>query len=91
MAQSSQKRRISVTIDADLLSVVDQLTDNRSAAFEEALRLWRAQKLQDQLKTFYQQRSQSAADEEIEWVRDTQDGAIAHWNSEFPWEDEASS
>jgi Post-segregation antitoxin CcdA len=91
MAQSSQKRRISVTIDAELLSIVDQLTDNRSAAFEEALRLWRTQKLQDQLKTFYQQRSQSADDEEVEWVRDTQDGAITHWDNEFPWEDEASS
>lgn len=91
MAESIQKRRVSVTIDADLLSTVDQLTDNRSAAFEEALRLWHAQKLQAQLERFYQQRSQAAVDEELAWVRATQDSAVAYWDKEFPQEDEAAS
>jgi metal-responsive CopG/Arc/MetJ family transcriptional regulator len=88
MAQSSQKRRISVTIDAELLTIVDQLTDNRSAAFEEALHLWRAQKIQSQLQKFYQARSQAVANEEEVWVADTQDAAIAHWDDEFPWDDQ---
>ncbi len=73
-----------------MLNVIDQLTDDRSAAFEEALRLWQAQKIQDQLKNYYQQRSQAAINEEVEWARDTQDSAIASWD-EFPWEDKASS
>ena len=86
MTQSSQKQRIFVTIDTELLNVIDQLTDDRSAAFEEALRLWQARKIQDQLKKYYQQRSQAAIDEEVKWARDTQDGAITNWDSEFPWE-----
>jgi len=35
------KQRVSIIVDAHLLAEIDKLTDNRSAAFEEALRLWR--------------------------------------------------
>lgn len=89
MSQSSQKRRISVTINAELLDTIDQLTENRSAAFEEALYLWRTQKIQEQLKQFYQQRSPADIADEAAWVADTQDAAIDHWNAEFPWEGES--
>jgi len=84
MAQSAQKRRISVTIDSELLETVDQLTDNRSSAFEEALRLWHAQKCQAKLRNFYQQQAQLDVNDAAEWVRETQDGAIAHWENEAP-------
>lgn len=68
MGLSPPKRRISVTIDAELLEVIDQFADNRSAAIEEALRLWRIQKIEDQLRHYYQHRSQGAIEEEEEWA-----------------------
>lgn len=85
MAQNSQKQRISITVDAGLLQEIDQLTDNRSAAVEEGLRLWRRQQIEQQLRQFYQNRSQSNVEFEEEWARDTQEQAIANWD-EFSWE-----
>jgi len=64
MPHSSQKQRVSIIVDAHLLAEIDKLTDNRSAAFEEALRLWRAQKIEEQLRQFYQNRSQADMEEE---------------------------
>lgn len=40
MPHSSQKQRVSITVDAQLLEKIDKLTDNCSAAFEEGMRLW---------------------------------------------------
>ncbi|NEP16554.1 MAG: type II toxin-antitoxin system CcdA family antitoxin [Leptolyngbya sp. SIO4C1] len=68
MTQSFQKRRVSVTIDASLLQEIDRLTDNRSAAFEEALRLWRAQRIEAELRTYYQSCSQPNAEFENNWA-----------------------
>ncbi len=47
MPHSSQKQRVLITVDAQVLAEIDKLTDNRSAAFEEALRLWRAKKIEE--------------------------------------------
>lgn len=60
MATTPNKRRVSVTLDAVLLDDIDRLSDNRSAVIEEALRLWRIQKIDQQLRQYYQ--SQSKAD-----------------------------
>lgn len=68
MPYSSQKQRVSITVDAQLLAEIDKLTENRSAAFEEALRLWRAKKIEEQLRQFYQNRSQADIEEEQEWA-----------------------
>ncbi|ASC70260.1 hypothetical protein XM38_011960 [Halomicronema hongdechloris C2206] len=68
MSTSSTKRRVSVTIDADLLDAIDQFSDNRSAAIEEALRLWRVQKIQEQLQQYYQSRRQADVEEEEQWA-----------------------
>jgi len=68
MSYSSQKQRVSITVDAQLLAEIDKLTENRSAAFEEALRLWRAKKIEEQLRQFYQTRSQADIEEEQEWA-----------------------
>lgn len=57
-----------MTIDAELLDAVDQFADNRSAAIEEALRLWRIQKIDDQLRQYYQYRSQADIQEEEQWA-----------------------
>ncbi|MBD0334778.1 MAG: hypothetical protein ICV62_04765, partial [Cyanobacteria bacterium Co-bin13] len=76
MANAPNKRRVSVTIDADLLDAIDQLSDNRSAVIEEALRLWQAQQIQSQLRQFYQNRSQSDLQEEETWAQETQDNAL---------------
>ena len=69
MSYSSPKQRVSVTVDSQLLAEIDKLTENRSAAFEEALRLWRAKKIEDQLRQFYQNRSQANIQEEEEWAQ----------------------
>jgi len=68
MSPSPPKRRISVTIDAELLEAIDQFADNRSAAIEEALRLWRIQQIENQLRQYYQHRSQADIQEEERWA-----------------------
>ncbi|MBC8120709.1 MAG: hypothetical protein H7Y22_02590 [Gemmatimonadaceae bacterium] len=79
------KRRFSVTIDAHLADRIDQLTQNRSQAVEEGLRLWYAKQIEDQIRTFYQVRDQVDVDFEQEWVRRTQPQALAAWE-EAPWD-----
>lgn len=73
MSYSSPKQRVSVTVDSQLLAEIDKLTENRSAAFEEALRLWRAKKIEEQLRQFYQNRSQADIQEEEEWAQFAQE------------------
>lgn len=85
MPHSSQKQRVSITVDAQLLDEIDKLTDNRSAAFEEGIRLWYAKQIEDQLRKFYESRSQADIDDELAWTQATQDEAIAGWD-EFPWD-----
>ena len=80
MANSSQKQRISITVDTDLLAEIDQLTKNRSAAVEAGLRLWRKQQIEQQLRHFYQHRSETDINFEIEWTQSTQEQAISAWN-----------
>lgn len=81
MSNSSRaKRRFSVTIDANLANQVDKLTDNRSQAIEEGLRLWYIKQTEDQLRHFYENRSQADIGFEEAWVQDTQDEAIAVWD-----------
>lgn len=79
------KRRFSVTIDAHLADRIDELTQNRSQAVEEGLRLWYAKQVEDQIRTFYQVRGQADVDFEEEWVRQTQPQALAAWE-EAPWD-----
>ena len=79
MPNSSQKQRISITVDAQLLAEVDSLTKNRSAAVEEGLRLWQKQQIEEQLKNFYQNRSQADVEFENDWTEATQEQAIALW------------
>ncbi len=73
MPYSSQKQRVSITVDAQLLAEIDKLTENRSAAFEEALHLWRAKKIEEQLRQFYQNRSQANIEFEEEWAQFAQE------------------
>ena len=61
MTQSSTKQRISITVDAKLLQDIDKLTENRSGAVEEGLRLWHRLQIENQLRTFYQ--SQKTTDQ----------------------------
>ena len=86
MINNSQKQRISITVDSQLLEEVDQMTKNRSAAVEDGLRLWRKQQIEDRLRNFYQNRSQADIEFEKEWVEETQSQAIAAWE-EFPWDE----
>ena len=73
MPHSSQKQRVSITVDAQLLAEIDKLTENRSAAFEEALHLWRAKKIEAQLRQFYQNRTQVNIEEEQDWAQFAQE------------------
>ncbi len=68
MTQSSPKQRISITVDAQLLEEVDQLTNNRSAAVEQGLRLWRTKQIEGQLRQSYQNRSPADVAFEQEWA-----------------------
>ncbi len=72
MINNSQKQRISITVDAHLLEEIDQMTKNRSAAVEEGLRLWRKQQIEEQLRNFYQNRSQADIEFEKEWAQFSQ-------------------
>jgi Arc/MetJ-type ribon-helix-helix transcriptional regulator len=80
MINNSQKQRISITVDSQLLEEIDQMTKNRSAAVEEGLRLWRKYQIEEQLKNFYQSRSQTDIEFEKEWTEETQEQAIAAWD-----------
>ena len=73
MSSSTQKRRISVTVDAHLLDEIDKLTDNRSAVLEEGLRLWYAKQVEEKLRQFYQNRSQADVEDEEEWAQFAQE------------------
>ena len=53
------------------------------AAVEEGFRLWRKQQIEEQLRNFYQNRSQADIKFEKEWVEERQEQAIAAWE-EFP-------
>lgn len=68
MLTESQKLQISITLDADLLDQIDKLTDNRTAAVEEGLRLWYAKQIEDNLRKFYETRSQADIEVEEEWA-----------------------
>jgi metal-responsive CopG/Arc/MetJ family transcriptional regulator len=81
MVPPSPKCSISVTVDANLLAEIDALTGDRAAAIEEALRLWRAQKIQAQLQQYYLNRSEADRQEEA-WADATQDAAIQAWDEE---------
>ena len=72
MINNSQKQRISITVDSQLLEEVDQMTKNRSAAVEEGLRLWRKQQIEDRLRNFYQNRSQADVEFENDWAQFSQ-------------------
>ncbi|MGK7883553.1 MAG: type II toxin-antitoxin system CcdA family antitoxin [Crocosphaera sp.] len=67
MTASSPKQRISITVDSQLLQVIDQLTDNRSAAVEVGLRLWYQQQIENQLQTFYQNQTSDESKFEEDW------------------------
>jgi post-segregation antitoxin (ccd killing protein) len=43
------KQKITVTVDSNLIADIDNLTNNRSAAVEEALFLWRKQQFESSL------------------------------------------
>ena len=73
MSSNSIKQRISITVDRQLLQEIDQLTNNRSSAVEEGLRLWRRQQIEAQLRSFYQQRSQEEQEFEQEWAEFSQE------------------
>lgn len=80
MTTNSQKQRISITVDTQLLQEVDKLTNNRSAAVEAGLKLWRKQQIEGQLRHFYQNRSETDESFEQEWTEATQEQAISAWS-----------
>lgn len=67
-SKQKSKQKVTVTVDSNLLAEVDQLAPNRSAAFEEALRLWRTQQLEKQMQAFYQSLSPSEVEFEETWA-----------------------
>lgn len=68
MTQTSLKQRISITVDSQLLHDIDRFTDNRSAAVEQGLKLWRRQQIEDQLRAQYQNQGQAEQKLEEDWA-----------------------
>ena len=62
------KQRISITVDSQLLHDIDRLTNNRSAAVEQGLRLWRRQQIEDQLRDSYLNQSPEDQQLEADWA-----------------------
>jgi metal-responsive CopG/Arc/MetJ family transcriptional regulator len=69
MTESTPKTRISITVDAQLLEEIDRLSDNRSAAVEEGLRLWKRQQTENQLRQSYLNQTASDIKIEREWAQ----------------------
>lgn len=69
MAQLNPKPRISITVDEQLLQKVDLLTNNRSAAIEEGIRLWLRQQTENQLRQSYLNQTASDIKSEREWAQ----------------------
>lgn len=67
MTSSGSKQRISITVDAKLLQDIDKITENRSAAVEEGLRLWHRQQIENQLRTFYLNQQPTDRQFDSEW------------------------
>ncbi len=68
MTSSGSKQRISITVDAELLQEIDQMTENRSAAVEEGLRLWHRQQIENQLRAFYQTQKPTDRQFDEDWA-----------------------
>ena len=49
------------------------------------MRLRYVKQIEDQLRKFYESRSQADIDEELAWTQATQDQAISGWDA-FPWD-----
>jgi hypothetical protein len=73
MSATTNKQRISITVDSVLLKNIDLLTENRSTAVEEGLRLWYQRYLEDQLRVFYQKQSQQGQKFDQDWADFAQD------------------
>jgi metal-responsive CopG/Arc/MetJ family transcriptional regulator len=67
MPASSSKQKISITVDSDLLQTIDRLTENRSAAVEEGLKLWYQHCIEAQLRHFYQNQNKDDQGMEKAW------------------------
>lgn len=76
---SGTKQKITVSVDSNLIADIDKYTNNRSAAVEEALFLWRQQQFESKLREFYLSRSPDAVTDEENWTETTQDSAIENW------------
>lgn len=69
MTHSNLKQRISITVDAKLLQEIDRLTENRSAAVEEGLRLWQRKQIENQLRQSYSNVTSEEVAFEREWTQ----------------------
>ena len=61
----SSRRKVSVSVDSELLSFIDERTDNRSEAINEALQQWRKQKLVSEIDEAYAQAATNHP--ELDW------------------------
>ena len=82
MSNSTQKREVSIALDAEFADKIDQLTDNWTEAIEQALRLWYAKQIEDKLRKFYQNRSQEDIQDEKEWFDFVEEQIEEAWNAD---------
>ena len=81
MSNSTQKREVLVAIDAEFAEKINQLTDDWTEAIEQALRLWYAKQIEDNLRKFYQNRSQEDIEDEKEWFNLVEEQIEETWSS----------
>ena len=63
-----RKQQFSVSLDADLVDQVDQLTSDRDQAIEEGLQLWCAKLAEKELHKYAQARQQRHDRDETGWL-----------------------
>ena len=59
------RKKVSVSIDSELLTFIDKRTANRSEAINEALQQWRKQKLQAEINNAYAQAASNETEPEL--------------------------
>jgi len=67
-AMGRSKEKISVKVDREILEKIDPYTDNRTQEIEAGLQLWDVKKIEEQVRSFYENRPKSDIEDEREWL-----------------------
>ena len=77
----TEKEQISVKVDREIIDKIDKITDNRSQAIEAGLQLWYVKKIEEQVRSFYENRPKSDIEDEREWLEFVEAQIEEVWNT----------